>query len=120
MKEKAQVHPIPDINTLIFTVRDQRVMVDADLARIYGVPARVLNQAVKRNSERFPDDFMFHLTKAEAEYWHRLRSQIVILKRGQHLKTEIRPLLVPTEPNRREIGFHVKPGHDTRTKGKTK
>ena len=61
------------------------MMLDADLADLYEVPVRVLNQAVKRNIERFPVDFMFQLTKKEDES---LRSQIVILKkdRGVHRK----------------------------------
>jgi hypothetical protein len=51
----------------ILTIRGQRVMVDADLAALYGVSTRALNQAVKRNAQRFPDDFMFRLTRAEKE-----------------------------------------------------
>ena len=59
----------------IYTVRNQRVMLDSDLAELYGVPTRVFNQAVKRNKERFPSDFMFQVTKNE---YVSLRSQIVI------------------------------------------
>ena len=59
-------------------------MLDKDLADLYGVETRVLNQAVKRNIKRFPDDFMFRLSRAEAEELS--RSQIVILKRGQNIK----------------------------------
>ena len=71
------------IESLIYTIRDQPVMIDRDLARLYGVETKVLNQAVKRNVQRFPQDFMFQLTKEEC-----LRSQIVTLKegRGHHLK----------------------------------
>ena len=71
------------IESLIHTIRDQPVMIDRDLARLYGVETKVLNQAVKRNVQRFPQDFMFQLTKEEC-----LRSQIVTLKegRGHHLK----------------------------------
>ena len=58
-------------------------MLDKDLAELYRVKTKVLNQAVKRNSERFPEYFMFQLTKEEAEI---LRSQIVTLKQGKHLK----------------------------------
>ncbi|MDE7421959.1 MAG: ORF6N domain-containing protein [Muribaculaceae bacterium] len=61
------------IENLIHIIRGQQVMIDSDLARLYGVETRVLNQAVKRNIERFPVDFMFQLTKDEAE---NLRSQI--------------------------------------------
>ena len=51
----------------ILTIRAQRVMIDADLADLYGVSTRALNQAVKRNAARFPDDFMFRLTRTEKE-----------------------------------------------------
>ena len=74
---------VDNIETLIKVIRGQQVMLDKDLATLYGVEAKVLNQAVKRNVERFPDDFRFQLTKEEC-----LRSQIVTLneKQGQHLK----------------------------------
>jgi hypothetical protein len=57
-------------------------MLDSDLAGLYGVETKVLNQAVKRNATRFPSDFMFRLTFAEADDLRRLRSQFVTLKRG--------------------------------------
>ena len=72
------------IERRIFLIRDQKVMLDADLADLYGVPTKVFNQAVKRNKERFPDDFMFHLTWTEAQIFS--RSQFVTLKRGQNIK----------------------------------
>jgi len=53
------------IETLILTLRGQKIILDADLAQIYGVETRALNQAVKRNQDRFPDDFLFELTRAE-------------------------------------------------------
>ena len=59
------------------------VILDRDLAEMYGVETRVLKQAVRRNIDRFPDDFMFELTKKEQDF---LRSQFVTLKRGQHSK----------------------------------
>lgn len=74
------------LDSLILTVRDVRVMLDSDLARIYGVGTRVLNQAVRRNRRKFPDDFMFQLTWEETRRLHGLRSQSVILKQGRHLK----------------------------------
>ena len=78
---------LPDrIGSAIRLVRGQKVLLDNDLARLYGVETRVLNQAVKRNAERFPEDFMFQLTPDEAEVWLRSRSQFVILKRGENLK----------------------------------
>jgi hypothetical protein len=54
-----------DITTLIMTVRGRRVILDADLARIYGVPTRRLNEQVRRNTDRFPSDFAFVLTGQE-------------------------------------------------------
>jgi len=62
-----------------------RVMLDRDLAEIYGVATRVFNQAVKRNRIRFPEDFMFQLTRAEAESIRLSRSQNVTLKRDANL-----------------------------------
>ena len=56
-----------DISLRILTIRGQRVMLDADLAELYGVPTKVFNQAVKRNAERFPEDFAFRLTAEEKE-----------------------------------------------------
>ena len=53
------------VETLIVALRDQKVVLDPNLAEIYGVETRVLNQAVKRNAERFPEDFLFMLTRAE-------------------------------------------------------
>jgi hypothetical protein len=57
----------PDIDALITTVRGQKVILDAELARIYGVPTKALNQAVKRNRDKFPEDFLFRLTPQEAQ-----------------------------------------------------
>ena len=67
------------IQSKIYVIRGQRVMLDRDLASMYGVETKVLNQAVKRNIERFPEDFMFQLTKDEYEILTSsiLRSQIV-------------------------------------------
>lgn len=62
------------IQSKIYEIRGQKVMLDRDLAELYGVETRVLNQAVKRNMERFPDDFMFQLTAIE---WENLKSQFV-------------------------------------------
>jgi len=55
------------IENKIYTIRGLQVMLDSDLAELYGVPTKALNQAVKRNIERFPEDFMFQLTKEEVE-----------------------------------------------------
>ena len=71
------MNEIQTIQSKIYEIRGQRVMLDFDLADMYGVETRALNQAVKRNIERFPDDFMFQLTKGE---WTILKSQFVISK----------------------------------------
>ncbi len=63
------------ISSLIRTIRGQKVLLDADLARIYGVPTRRLNEQLKRNAKRFPPDFVFRLTDKEAETDFPMRSQ---------------------------------------------
>ncbi len=74
MPTKKSLVPIERIEKLILLVRDQKVILDADLAELYGVQTKVLNQAVRRNIDRFPEDFMFQLNKEEFKI---LRSQIV-------------------------------------------
>jgi hypothetical protein len=69
-----------EIKNMIYHIRGKAVMLDSDLADLYQVETRTLNQAVRRNSDRFPEDFMFQLAEEEAE---RLRSQIVISKIGR-------------------------------------
>ena len=73
------------VERTILLIRGHRVMLDTDLAILYGVPTKRLNEQVRRNKKRFPSDFMFQLTAEEVE---RLRSQIATLKpgRGQHRK----------------------------------
>ena len=66
---------VQSIQSSIYTIRNQQVMLDADLAAIYGYEVRALNQQVKRNISRFPEDFMFQLTKEEVKV---VKSQIVI------------------------------------------
>ena len=68
------------IASKIYEVRGQRVMLDGDLAELYAVETKALNQAVRRNKHRFPEDFMFELTKDE---WNIIRSQLVMFKNGQ-------------------------------------
>ena len=60
-----QTGNIESIKNVIYEIRGQKVMLDRDLANIYGVETRALNQAVKRNADRFPEDFMFKLSKEE-------------------------------------------------------
>ena len=82
-KEQLKVTSVATIQTRIFNIRGVHVMIDKDLSNLYGVETKVLNQAVKRNIERFPEDFMFQLTKEECS-----RSQIVTLniKQGENIK----------------------------------
>jgi len=85
MSSRDQIIPPHRIEKLIFLIRGQKVMLDGDLAELYQVSTKVLNQAVKRNEDRFPADFMFQLTHEE---FTALRSQIVTLEsgRGRHRK----------------------------------
>jgi len=79
-----QKSPSPgSLEPLIVVMRSQRVILDTDLAHLYGVPTKVFNQAVKRNVDRFPEDFAFQLTKDELKL---LRSQIVT-SRLQHVES---------------------------------
>ena len=78
--------PIEQIDGMIRTIRGTRVMLDRDLAKIYGAPTKAFNQAVKRNRQRFPEDFMFRLSPEEAGALQASRSQFVTLKRGQNVK----------------------------------
>jgi len=79
MVENAIIIPSERIISKIYIIRNRKVMLDRDLAELYGVQTKVLNQAVKRNIRRFPEDFMFKLDRKEFES---LRSQIVTSKRG--------------------------------------
>ncbi len=103
---EANLIPAQRIERKILLLRGEKVLLDSDLAELYGVETKVLNQAVKRNLERFPEDFMFQVSKAEAALISRsqivtleggitgkplekraiLRSQIVTLRHGEHLK----------------------------------
>jgi len=73
--EIQQLIPVEVIERRIYLIRTQKVMLDSDLAQLYQVPTSALNQAVKRNLDRFPEDFMFQLTRDELQSW---RSQIVM------------------------------------------
>ena len=77
------------IQRKIYEIRGQKVMLDADLAELYEVPTKALNQAVKRNIERFPEDFMFQLTQQE---WQELRLRLA--------KQDVRWSQIVTTPNR--------------------
>ncbi len=74
MKDNNSLIPAEIIEQTILLIRGQKVILDRDLARLYGVETKALKQAVRRNRKRFPKDFMFQLTKPELENW---RSQFV-------------------------------------------
>ena len=78
------MHELQLIQSKIYEIRGQKVMLDFDLAEMYEVETRVLNQAVKRHIERFPADFMFQLT---AEEWQKMSSQFVMTSRSKRPKT---------------------------------
>jgi phage regulator Rha-like protein len=82
--KKDAIIPQEIIEGKIFFMRDKKVMLDSDLARLYEVETKALNRAVRRNIERFPEDFMFQLSKEEYAWF--LRYQFGTLKRGQHSK----------------------------------
>lgn len=86
MSKSLAAIPIERVERAILLIRGEKVMLDKDLAKLYGVTTKRLNEQVKRNRERFPDDFMFQLTREEAESLRRSRSQIATLKRGQNIK----------------------------------
>ncbi len=85
---------IRSIQNRIYEIRGERVMLDFDLAALYEVEARLINQAVKRNIKRFPKDFMFKLSKSE---WDFLRSQNVIIESNNSLRSQ-NVILKNTDP----------------------
>ncbi|MBI4650163.1 ORF6N domain-containing protein [Candidatus Desantisbacteria bacterium] len=82
--QDSEVVPQYQIENKIFFIRNKKVMLDRDLAALYEVKTKVLNQAIKRNIKRFPSDFMFQLRHEEVSELS--RSQFVTLKRGQNIK----------------------------------
>ena len=86
MPSKKLTLPDQRIDNLIREIRRQKVILDSDLAPVYGVSTKAFNQAVKRNLARFPQDFIFRLSKEEADAVQISRSQTVTLKRGQNVK----------------------------------
>jgi ORF6N domain len=78
--------PFEVVEQEIFVLRGHRVMLDRDLAELYGVPVKRLNEQVKRNNDRFPEDFMFQLTLEEGRAVLLSRSQFATLKRGGNIK----------------------------------
>jgi len=81
---KSVVIPDEVVMNKIYLIREQKVMLDRDLAELYGLETRVLKQAVRRNSERFPQDFMFEMNKNEFEQGLALCSVLFYRARGHH------------------------------------
>ncbi|MEK6197281.1 MAG: ORF6N domain-containing protein [Desulfobacterales bacterium] len=81
--------PVENITSKIFMIRGFKVMLDRDLADLYGVNTKALKQAVKRNIDRFPSDFMFKLNKEEFTHW---RSQIVTSSSGDRMGLRYAPM----------------------------
>jgi hypothetical protein len=79
LSQQNSMHIIQSIQNRIYEIRGERVMLDFDLAALYEVETKVLNQAVKRNSKRFPEDFMFRLTLAE---WESIQLQVTALEKS--------------------------------------
>jgi len=88
MKNLAVVNSIDFIVTKILILREEKVLLDVDLAMLYGVETKRLKEAVRRNIDRFPKDFMFELSKNE---WDSLRSQIASLKKGRGTHSKYLP-----------------------------
>lgn len=114
------VIPSEKIDSRIYLIRGEKVLLDSDLAKLYGVETKTLNRAMQRNPGRFPADFMFQLTDDESEA---LRCQIGTSNTGRggrrylpHVFTEqgvavfeaIRELMLPDPVKKREMGFHTK------------
>ena len=81
-----RIIPAEFIEQRIFVIRGQKIILDVDLAQVYGVTTKRLNEQVKRNHDRFPEDFMFRVSSEESQFLLASRSQSATLKRGQNLK----------------------------------
>ena len=86
MAENTELMTVDNICNRVYVIRGQQVMIDYDLAEIYGYEVKNLNQQVKRNIARFPEDFMFQLTREEVES---VKSQIVISREKNFLKVKV-------------------------------
>ena len=114
MKQQNSILSLENIRPLIHTVRNQQIMLDSDLAEIYGVELRRLNEQVKRNVERFPEHFRFQLTQKEFE---NLRRQISTSSDGGPLRSQNATLTdlksQSTTSSRKGRGQHRKSGRIT-------
>jgi len=72
MKDAKIIVPVESVERTILMIRGQKVMIDADLAKLYGVTTKRLNEQIRRNRDRFPNDFMFQLTAREKKRWSQI------------------------------------------------
>jgi len=93
------------IKNCILEIRGKRVILDYELSNLYEVETKALKQAVRRNIDRFPEDFLFHLTKEE---WELLRSQSVTLEIGKGQHPKYLPFALQNKVGGRELGFEPK------------
>ena len=104
MKKSNDLIPVERLEKSILLIRGQKVMIDRDLAALYGVETRVLNQAVTRHLNRFPDDFMFELTREEI-----MRISQFVISSNLKFSKQVRALMEAPKPkNKKLIGFHVR------------
>ena len=107
--ESGKAQPIERIENLILEIRGQQVMLDRDLARLYGVETKRLNEQVRRNIERFPSDFMFQLSKEEFEKWKSqnatsmLDNENMKSQNATTSKSIMSPQNATTSPNKRPL-----------------
>lgn len=113
MSEDASIIPVERVERSIYLIRGHKVMLDRDLAALYGVETKALNQAVKRNTGRFPSDFVFRLSKDETKELVTICDQFQTLKHSTSnpfrvVFEAIHELMIPPEPKKNPIGFHVR------------
>lgn len=108
MSKSIATVPAEHIEQAIFLIRRERVMLDFDLAALYQVTTKALNQAVRRNRERFPEDFMFQLTPEESKEVN--RSQIVT-RSQKHQNPRFRPYAFSEQGERPEVTAPAFQGH---------
>lgn len=116
MKERTSLIPVEKVHSSILLIRGQKVILDADLAQLYGTTTKRFNEQVRRNLDRFPSDFMFQLSgeefmKLKTDFAAELARKLDALekkydKNFQVVFEAIRQLMEPPDPKKKQIGFH--------------